>query len=50
MVLERDDFAFGNLNGALIAERIPTRLRSSARRAGIRAYEISFPDSLDRVA
>lgn len=46
----RDDFAAEQLKGALVAERIPTNVRTVARNAGISAYEIDWPLSLRRVA
>lgn len=46
----RDDFAAGRLNGALVAERIPSNVRTVARNAGISAYEIEWPLNLRRVA
>lgn len=45
----RDDFAFGKLNGVLIAERIPPKVRTAASHAEIAAYEILWPLRLERV-
>jgi hypothetical protein len=46
----RDDFAFGPLRGALVAERIPLAVREAAGRIDVEAYEASYPLSLQRVA
>ena len=47
---EKDEFAFGKLDGVLIAERISATVREAAQRAGIAAYEIEWPVTLRRVA
>lgn len=50
MALERGDRPLpGTLHGALVAERIPDRVREAARRAGIEAYEAAYPFALRRV-
>ena len=47
---KRDDFVYGKLDGVLVAERIPTSVRSLAKAEGITAYEIGWPMQLTRVA
>lgn len=47
---QKDEFAFGKLEGVLIAERISATVREAAQRAGIAAYEIEWPVTLRRVA
>jgi hypothetical protein len=39
----RDDFAFGCIDGAFIAERIPTDVKKAAFNAMIATYEVSWP-------
>lgn len=46
----RDDFAHGQLDGILVAERIPPSVRSLAETEGIAAFEIGWPMKLKRVA
>lgn len=47
---KRDDFVDGKLDGVLVAERIPTPVRSLAKTEGVTAYEIGWPMQLTRVA
>ncbi len=47
---KKDEFAFGKLEGVLIAERISVAVRDAALHAGISAYEIEWPVVLRRVA
>ncbi|MFC4352298.1 endonuclease NucS domain-containing protein [Fodinicurvata halophila] len=46
----RDDFAYGKLTGALVAERVPPAVRHYAASQGIEAYEASYPFALRQVA
>ncbi len=46
----KDEFAFGQLKGALVAERIPKKVREAAINASVEAYEITWPVNLTRVA
>lgn len=45
----KDQFAFGELKGALIAERIPTSVREAAIDACVDAYEITWPVNLAKI-
>lgn len=45
----KDEFAFGKLQGVLIAERISASVREAALHSGIAAYEIEWPITLRRV-
>ena len=49
---QKDEFALGKrkLEGVLIAERISVAVRDAALRAGIAAYEITWPATLRRIA
>lgn len=47
---QQDKFAFGKLEGVLIAERISAAVSDAALHAGITAYEIEWPMTLRRVA
>ncbi len=47
---KKDEFAFGEIVGALVAERVPQAVREAAGHAGISAYEVTWPLSFDRVA
>lgn len=47
---QKDEFAFGKLEGVLIAERISVAVRDAALHAGISAYEIEWPVVLRQVA
>ncbi|AXI46338.1 hypothetical protein C1J03_10060 [Sulfitobacter sp. SK012] len=47
---QKDAFAFGKLEGVLIAERISAAVREAALHAGIAAYEMEWPSALRRVA
>ncbi|KHA53115.1 endonuclease NucS domain-containing protein [Sulfitobacter geojensis] len=45
-----DDFASGRLDGVLVAERVPSLIRSIADSEGIEVYEAVWPLKLTRVA
>ncbi len=45
---QRDDFAHGQLNGVLVAERIPPTVLKLAEAEGVAAYEIGWPLNLIR--
>ena len=47
---QKDEFASGRLEGAVIAERISEAVRDAALHAGIAAYEIAWPATLRRIA
>lgn len=47
---QKDEFAFGQLQGVLVAERVSKSVREAAAHAGIAAYEIKWPITLRRVA
>jgi hypothetical protein len=47
---KKDEFAFGKLEGVLIAERISVAVRDAALHAGISAYEVKWPLGLRQVA
>lgn len=45
----RDDFAFGRIDGVLVAERIPEQTRAAASSANIATYEVRWPSILQKV-
>lgn len=45
---KRDRFARGRLDGVLVAERIPSRVRALAKTEGVATYEVSWPLNLIR--
>ena len=47
---QKDAFAFGRLDGVLVAERIPKAVLNAALRNGIAVYEIDWPSTLRQVA
>jgi hypothetical protein len=47
---KRDDFAFGRLDGVLVAERVPMAVRKMARNEGIAVFEAQWPLKFDQVA
>ena len=47
---QKDEFASGNLEGVVVAERISKAARDAALNAGIAAYEITWPATLRQIA